>query len=438
MIDYLCSFGWDRDFYVKTCAWLDGDLKRRAVFIDDGSFDGSMEDSRIKKYVLETPLQIASFATQIASAAVFCNIEVQDVSGSPYFADFKQSVELAQRVANLCLSDAADWGVSLLQHAKVNLERPFRSVLDMQNAFNGIPAIIVGAGPSLEKNGHLLENMKRQALVFAGGSALEKIACTPHFSAYIDPQKVLNPLPFPDVPLCFQARTHPGILPQSQGARLLAPDSHFPFLNWLSEDGLFDGGWTVGTFMVSLAVLWGCNPIVLVGMDYCYERGRKYAFEGEIKQENLIQAQDCSGRIVWTQSDWLMAISWMRDIFKKYPDRMFFNATEGGMQSFCPRPLAEMSFQEIPDLQKTVDRIVQNIELRSCKRWDLWEKSLHRSQEKIGEEDLEEEIVYQMLLEPLWRIWKPVFERETVSPDQLRLHEMLFFQQVIQAHLEAF
>lgn len=56
--------------------------------------------------------------------------------------------------------------------------------------FKEVPAIICGAGPSLEKNLTLLKEIKDQAIIFAGGSALNALQAkgiTPHFGAGIDP-----------------------------------------------------------------------------------------------------------------------------------------------------------------------------------------------------------------------------------------------------------
>ncbi len=55
-----------------------------------------------------------------------------------------------------------------------------------------------------------------------------------------------------------------------------------------------------------------------------------------------------------------------------------------------------------------------------------------------------EEIVYSTLLQPLWHVWRPIFERELdldVQPidleDKLRIHRLLFFQRVIQEYCNA-
>ena len=44
------------------------------------------------------------------------------------------------------------------------------------------------------------------------------------------------------------------------------------------------------------------------------------------------------------------------------------------------------------------------------------------------EQDLEQEVVYRVLLKPLWDIWHPLFKEEK------KLNQLLFFRQVLQEH----
>ena len=347
---------------------------------------------------------------------------------------FHQVLEIKQEEEALQLSDAADFGCSLVRNAKINLARPHKSVLDLKDAFSNIPAILVGAGPSLEKNGHLLASFREKSLIFSGGSALKKIVCEPHFGACIDKVKPVDVFAYPKVPLCFQARMHPGNFDLAKGEAFLAPDGHFPFLNYLSNDpDLFDSGWTVGNFMVSLAVYFGCNPIVCVGMDYCYEKGKKYAFDEALPVEALVKVKDRLGQEVFTQKDWLMAVRWMEDFAKQHPEKEFLNASEGGMGYWLPCKLETLPWKEIPNLQKKVDFAIASASMRVDSQIYKWEQSLLNAQKGIREEVIEEQ-----LLAPLWRIWKPVFEEEILRhAHNIDFHKMIFFEQVIAEHLDA-
>ncbi len=428
----ICSFGLSAQFYRDSLKWLDEHPQRRLVFVEDREIPVDpilQNDPRVRIYQIESPLQIEKFASEIAWQSVFFPLEIVSNSESVLFPFFKETLENKHAAANLQLNDAADFGCASILNAKTNLSRPFRSILDLKNAFQNIPAILVGAGPSLEKNGHLLKKFSSKAILFAGGHAIEKIEQKPHFAVLLDKTHVLSSPRYKNIPLCFQARMHPDNFSFFQGDALLAPDSHFPFLNFLSGDkDLFESGWTVGNFSSALAIFFGCNPIICVGMDYCYQEGRKYAFEGSLEEKGLIPALDRNGNSVLTQTDWLMAISWMKDLSKENPKTTFLNATEGGMEYFPCHRLEDLDLEEIPNLQEKINKAIGKAKISSAPKWPLWK-------EVFRESGFQEEFFL-----PLWQLWKPIFARETdpypISfEDKMKIHRALFFEQVIQEYL---
>lgn len=430
----ICSFGLSGELYRDSLQWLDENPQRRISFVEDRQVapDAALlRDPRVKIHWIESPLQIEKVAAHIAWESVFLPLQIVVNSPSPLFSRFEEVLKQEHAAANLQLNDAADFGCSLLKNAKSNLSRPFRSILNLKNAFQNIPAILIGAGPSLEKNIHSLKNFTSKAILFAAGHALEKSLVTPHFGVLIDKAKPLSSVCSENIPLFFQARMHPDNFSLCKGEAFLVPDSHFPFLNFLSGDrDLFESGWTVGNFSAALAVFLGCNPVICIGMDYCYQNERKYAFEGAHPTEGLVFAKDGRGDFVLTQMDWLMAISWMEDFAKRHPSTTFFNATEGGMGYLTPCKLDPLALQDIPDLQKTIDRALAKTNIVSCPKWPVWEDVLR-------DESFQEEFFL-----PLWQLWKPIFARE-LDPypisfeDKMRIHKTLFFNQVAKEYLDA-
>lgn len=427
--------------------WLDEKKERRLVLIDP--ILPPVDHPRVKRREIESPLQIELLAKEIAWEAVFLKMEMIGGKGESYCL-FRKELEKAHLAANLLLSDAADWGTFVARHAWMRKDRPVRQGLRLKDAFSNIPAIIVGAGPSLEENGHLLKALQDRALIFAGGSALNVLEKEPHFAASIDreaPYREFKRHPFSETPFCFQSRMNPENFSLVHGEAILFPDSHFQFLN---EGQGFDGGWTVGTFLVSLATLMGCDPIVFIGMDYCYQEGRKYAAsEATTAHPNLIETIDTNGTKVWTQPDWLMAKKWLEEWAFKHPAVRFIDATQGGLGFGLPiqtTALSEISFEKTADLKSIVYQAVSLLPFASPMEWESWKKSLERCGEisdraLFGEEDdFEEEWAYESLLLPLWRIWRHIFTRALESdprPDKEKINRLLFFQQVIQEHLRA-
>src|SRR6185503_9490810 len=71
-----------------------------------------------------------------------------------------------------------------LSAGKVFFKNFYHNILELDNAengsalsgkFQGVPAIICGAGPSLGKNIELLKTLKDKALIFAGGTAMNAL-----------------------------------------------------------------------------------------------------------------------------------------------------------------------------------------------------------------------------------------------------------------------
>jgi hypothetical protein len=445
-VDFLCLLEAGKKDWDRAIAWLEEKTERRLVLVD--ALLPKIEHPQIKWRSIESPLQIEPLAKQTAWEAVFLKMAIAGGQKESSQA-FRKELEKAHLAANLLLSDAADCGASVAKHCFLRKQRPVRQGMKLAGAFPNIPAIIVGAGPSLEKNGHLLEAFRDQALIFAGGSALNALPAEPHFIASIDreaPYRDFKRHPFSETPLCFQSRMNPDNFSLVHGEAILFPDSHFRFLN--EGDG-FEGGWTVGTFLVSLATLMRCDPIILVGMDYCYQAGRKYAGGEGACPPNLVEATAKDGSKVWTQSDWLMARKWLEEWAVKYPQLRFFDATEGGLGFASPIRsvrLNEIEFEKKGDLREMVHQAIAGLPLAPPMDWESWKASLEKcgniASDALlgGAEDFEGEQAYEELLLPLWGMWSYVFMRALESdphPDKLKLNRLLFFQQVIQEHLRA-
>ena len=393
----LCSFGFSKDLFEKKLSWLEQDSKRSLVFVGDKL--PNIIHPQVKLYPYKSPLQLFPIAAQIAESALFLDIEVLNTSKSCLFTQFQTHLLEQKRIKTLLLSDAADFGRQAYKNAKVNLSRPYLRIEELKGVFKDIPAVIVGAGPSLEDHADHFTDLSKKALVFAGGHALEKIPSKPHFGAILDKIKPSYIPKTKDIPLFSSLRGYPI---EWKGERILVPESHLSFLNTLSNSPSFESGWTVGNMMAQIALFLGCNPIISVGIDYCFKEGKKYAYD-------LYEPEE-------SQADWAAAIWWMQDLAKKNPETKFCK-TSGGKEYLPEFDLNSLQTISIPKLPKTPK---QNPLSFSC-----WEESLKNKDAIVKEE----------LLDPLWSLWKPVFEREFGS-HQMEIHKELFFDQVVQEYLQ--
>ena len=433
-VSIICKEGISLLFYQKMQNWLDEKVGRWLIFIEKYGMEIPEEiikDRRVRIYTLQTPIQKELIAKQIGWFSVGKELFIES-------NEWKALIEPYHIAAQLILSDAGDFGLKVARHLKMNLQKSARSLKMMKNSMQNVPAFIVGAGPSLEENKDLLKEMGDKGLIIAAGSAIELMATRPHLSVAIDPHIPVKRKQFFDVPICFQSRVHPKSLDKVKGERIYFPDCHFAFEPWLvGEEGLTECGWTSGTAAVSIALHLGCNPIVLIGMDFCYKDDQKYSNKKSYKvQQEKISIFNKEHLEVQTQRDWLLAKSWLENLAVQHSKVSFYNTSSGRFEynlpilhfDQCKHPFSPVNFAP---LQTAIDNAPM-VQL-DLKRWDEWVQSLHSK----------EGIALDLLLDPLWNIWGPLFQRELLldshpltDHEKLSIHKELFFQNVTNQFLD--
>jgi hypothetical protein len=157
----------------------------------------------------------------------------------------------------------------------------------LAGAFPGATAFVVGAGPSLDGNGHLLGDCRRKGLVFTvdvACGAFRRHGAEPHVFIAVEGKDMsahFDGIGWIDtVPRAFSLEANPALLACGRGPLLPWADSNMPFndVNWglLGCEGLPIGG-SATTAAMLLAEAWGCTRVVLVGQDLANTCGRRAA-----------------------------------------------------------------------------------------------------------------------------------------------------------------
>ena len=218
------------------------------------------------------------------------------------------------------------------------------------NKLQGIPAIMVSAGPSLNKNIHLLEAAKEKALVVTVGSAnkiLYNRGTRPHlraaFSPYPDENMVFHGMDdFEGIPLIF-SNTLDYMVVQRYNARkarmVMVSDlmSRYFYRNSGQKHTLVEGGGTIANVTFDLLCRAGCGKIIFTGQDMCLTDNSFYAdgswsdqkFTGQ--EQGLIKTKDCFGNDVFTTKPLNGLKTSFEAVITRYPAIEFLNATEGGL-----------------------------------------------------------------------------------------------------------
>ncbi len=171
----------------------------------------------------------------------------------------------------------------------------------LRGRFAGMPAFVVGAGPSLDVNIEVLREAKKRGLVIAvnsSASALAAAGIAPDVIVCIeslDLSAKLAALPFiEDVPRIFSLSSHPNNLAVGSGP-LLPVIEKLPAFETVSEllrgPGAEVGG-SVSTVAFWVAKLLGCSPLVLVGQDLAFTGYGTYAKGTSYEESRAVVGAD--------------------------------------------------------------------------------------------------------------------------------------------------
>ncbi len=266
----------------------------------------------------------------------------------------------------------------------------------LKGAFKDIPALVCGAGPSLQKSMDVIAGLENKALIIAGGSTLAALSSqgiSPHFGMAIDPnleeyRRLKNSFAF-ETPLLYSTRVHPSIFQTCNGP--------FGYMRsgiggvselWIEEElGLLDPlmGDLLPTETISvtaICIAWaqflGCNPILIDGVDMAYTGNKRYASGVAEDEEIAFQAidaeksaadrilkrKDREGNPVFTAVRWIMESTGISKFAKATREVRFVNTTDGGIGfkgiEYVPLKEAVQGFKE-REIRKLVhEKIGQN------------------------------------------------------------------------------
>lgn len=229
--------------------------------------------------------------------------------------------------------------------------------------FAGIPAIVVAAGPSLDKNMHLLAQVKGKFPIVAVDTALRQLVANgikPDIVCAADPSYE-NSLDFvgveneTDVILAVEPMTHPDIFNSFKGPLMLMTfgGGLQPVCKDLREPVGTLGCWgSIATTVFDLVRRMGADPVIFVGLDLSFQDGRLHArgsysddiFYEKVHQFTSIEHESAEyintrgavkfgradGSILFTDQNMKLYKDWFEDQFRQTKAKVI-NATEGGV-----------------------------------------------------------------------------------------------------------
>ena len=217
-----------------------------------------------------------------------------------------------------------------------------------KTALSETTAVIVSAGPSLDKNIEDLRAAKGRALIIAVDTALKYMLArdiVPDLFVTIDPDKPMENFAdgrVRDIPVIFDEQTPSALLREHRAAKILYncrdyPKKLFEACGAVVEKNIASGG-SVATAAFAICCDLGIKNIILIGQDLAYTGEQTHAggvvSAGVNGDLGTVMIDGIDGTKVRTRSDWLGYLRWfehtIESIKQENPEVRVIDATEGG------------------------------------------------------------------------------------------------------------
>ena len=206
-----------------------------------------------------------------------------------------------------------------------------------------IPFIIVGAGPSLNKNIDQLKKVGNKACILCLDTAyliLKEKGIRPHIVCTLDAGKkieVFGDMEKWDIPLGVIANARPEIIEKTSSSVIWCSEAS-EYVRTIrgeigGEEELFPVAYGVSSLGLSIPISLGASQMVFVGMDMAYSEDKKShagVMEDDFDVPDLEETEGYYGKPVYTRTDWIRMRKWIEEIAAEDNYGRYINATEGG------------------------------------------------------------------------------------------------------------
>lgn len=316
-------------------------LEQKNVDIVVKNMNDQMLDSEIAKYIT-------------AENYKWCILDAMPL----YKQLFEESYELMRQkycfLVTIVGSDIATrcyFGRTEARNNILNMKELFHG--NCEEDFEGVfptdrPAIIVAAGPSLEKNVQHLKLAKGKCLIIAVDTALRYLLSQdirPDIVVVADPQKPIELFENKEtheIPLAFCGSANNDIVKLMKDTKVIlasAEGEYYDRIYQIAGKHMYalSSGGSVATFAFVLARAWGYHKIILVGQDLALGKDKVHAGKDDIDTAKLkrkkIEIEGYYGEKVYTSPDYDFYREWYESVLSQKKDDgelEVINSTEGG------------------------------------------------------------------------------------------------------------
>lgn len=326
------------------------------------------------------------------------------VMGGEY-NDLAQMVTESMSMEMSLLKTLSSRGLMVSQNQLLSLVKAIRTpgAASLFGQYEGRPAMVIGAGPSLLKNIDQIKRAKGKAVIIAVAQALRTLLAhdvVPDLICAVDMQPhslnhVKGLLATDNVPLLVSCNAFHEYLTKWQGPSVIsginmanARPGHFMPRLW-KHKGLISLDQAVSHLAIRSALALGADPIVFAGLDLAVDNDgvdhcSQYIVPSEgIAKEDLpagagvilpsVPVKGYYGQTVQSRTNWVSQLRHIEKIVEGAEDTRFINATEGGVRiegtdqlamadvvtEICTEPLDLTPFDRLSEPDPDTDRLIE-------------------------------------------------------------------------------
>lgn len=224
----------------------------------------------------------------------------------------------------------------------------------------GIPAILVSAGPSLDKNIQYIQSAEGRAFIVAVDSALNALLkrdIVPDLFVTVDGKKMeahFQDERIKKIPMVCNLVSNMNVISNHMGKQFFISDRNEHIDKILNAHAkrlpIVESGGSVANSAYSLLELMGFKTIILIGQDLAYTDNRTHAADTvrgswnmDITGEKIIELEGYYDEVVKSSNEFWIYLEWFENEIQRRKDVTMINATEGGAKI---HGALQMSFQE--------------------------------------------------------------------------------------------
>lgn len=233
----------------------------------------------------------------------------------------------------------------LASNFKSNIHHHDDTVDNLKDMFKQKILFIVAAGPSLDKNVHLLKKVPREkCIILAVGTIFKKLLnlnIIPDYFIVSDPNtsvyRQIDGIEDIKVPMLLLSTALSRFGTNYKGKKYIICQNEFD----LAEDfaakmgySLYNTGGSVSTVALDIGVQLGCKKIIFLGLDLGYTNGYAHSTDSSMRvignTDYMQQVKAVDGGMVSATKSFIWYREWIENRIKETANVEFIDATEGG------------------------------------------------------------------------------------------------------------